>query len=469
MSPLIRFGSMEARYMRATVIDLSGNPVSDIELPSVFTEEYRPDLIKRAVLAAQANRRQPYGPHFYAGMNTSAQSWGPGHGVSRVPRIRNGRRAAGIPMAKGGRRSHAPQPEADRSEKINNKERQKAIRSAIAATILPQLVASRGHIFYGSLPIIAHTDLESITKTADVKDFLSVAGVYDDIERAKRGRHIRSGKGKIRGRKYKTPKSVLIVAAEDCKVRLASRNLMGVDFATVKGLNAELLAPGTYAGRLTVWTESAVKSLNEQYPTKQYINYRDNNITNEIRRLFHLEDGMKERDLTRAVSNYRQALDLSSDSMSKPLILARLASTLEDIYQKDKDIISLNESIELYQKAAFLFRDSENLSLVLNNLGHVLRERYLCTHKISDLEEAIESWRKAKNLAADETPSKPISLYNLALGLRDLYELTKDKSKLKEAIKLWSEADILSLKASLNNSRGNNDTLHKDSYYPERF
>ena len=77
---------------------------------------------------------RPYGPHFYAGMNTSAQSWGPGHGVSRVPRLKNGRKAAGIPMAVGGRSSHAPQPNADYTEKVNKKERRKAIRSAIAAT-----------------------------------------------------------------------------------------------------------------------------------------------------------------------------------------------------------------------------------------------------------------------------------------------------------------------------------------------
>ncbi|WP_416374911.1 50S ribosomal protein L4, partial [Methanothrix soehngenii] len=56
--------------MKTNVIDLSGNAAGEIELPAVFEEEYRPDIIKRAVLAAQANRLQAYGPHFYAGMNT---------------------------------------------------------------------------------------------------------------------------------------------------------------------------------------------------------------------------------------------------------------------------------------------------------------------------------------------------------------------------------------------------------------
>jgi len=247
--------------MKANVIDLSGNSSSQVELPPVFEEEYRPDLIKRAVLAAQANRLQPYGPHFYAGMNTSAQSWGPGHGVSRVPRLKNGRKAAGIPMAVGGRRSHAPQPNAVYTEKVNKKERRKAIRSAIAATASSGLVEARGHRFTKELPIVAKNDLESLNKTTDVIKFLVAAGLWDDVQRAKDGRHIRAGKGKLRGRKYKGRKSLLIVAGTDQGLGKAARNLPGVDFVTVERLNAELLAPGTKAGRLTVWTESSLEKL----------------------------------------------------------------------------------------------------------------------------------------------------------------------------------------------------------------
>jgi len=250
--------------MKANVIDLSGNASGQIELPPVFEEEYRPDLIKRAVLSAQANRLQPYGPHFYAGMNTSAQSWGPGHGVSRVPRLKNGRKAAGIPMAVGGRRSHAPQPDADKTEKINIKERRKAIRSAIAATTCTELVLARGHKFSRELPVVAQTEIETLNKTSDVKKFLIAAGLWDDVERAKLGRNIRAGKGKMRGRKYKNRKSLLIVAASDQGLGKAARNLPGVDFITVEKLNAELLAPGTHAGRLTIWTESSIQKLSEK-------------------------------------------------------------------------------------------------------------------------------------------------------------------------------------------------------------
>lgn len=250
--------------MKTNVIDLSGNTSGEIELPPVFEEEYRPDIIKRAVLAAQANRLQAYGPHFYAGMNTSAQSWGPGHGVSRVLRLKNGRKAAGVPMAVGGRRSHAPQPNADYSEKVNKKERRKAIRSAIAATASEGLVHARGHKFERDLPVVAKNDLESLTKTSEVIKFLQAAGLWNDVLRAKLGRNIRAGKGKLRGRKYKGRKSLLIVAASDQGLGKAARNLAGVDFITVEKLNAELLAPGTRAGRLTVWTESSLQKLSEK-------------------------------------------------------------------------------------------------------------------------------------------------------------------------------------------------------------
>jgi len=164
-------------------------------------------------------------------------------------------------MAVGGRRSHAPQPNADYTEKINIKEKRKAIRSAIAATACNELVTARGHKFSRELPVVAQDNLESLNKTSEVVKFLVAAGLWDDVMRAKMGRHIRAGKGKLRGRKYRGRKSLLIVAGNDQGLGKAARNLPGVDFITVEMLNAELLAPGTKAGRLTVWTESSLQKL----------------------------------------------------------------------------------------------------------------------------------------------------------------------------------------------------------------
>ena len=246
----------------AKILDLSGNAVGEIELPSVFFEDYRPDLIKKAVLIAQANRRHPYGTTLYAGMQTSATGWGSGRGASHIPRIVNGSRAARVPHAKGGRRAHPPKPEKDFSEKMNKKEKQMAVRSAIAATCNEELVITRGHIFMTEeLPIVADDAFENLSKTKDVVSFFEAIGVYDDVMRAKLGRSIRAGRGKMRGRKYKNRKSLLVVTGNEAAVSFAARNLSGVDITSVAGLNAELLAPGTHAGRLTVWTKSAVEQL----------------------------------------------------------------------------------------------------------------------------------------------------------------------------------------------------------------
>lgn len=249
--------------MNANVIDLSGKKTDTIDLPEVFNEPYRPDLIKKAVVAAQANRLQPYGPYYLAGLRTSAQGWGTGRGVARVPRIKTGSRAARVPQAIGGRRAHPPKPEKILSEKINVKERRKARASAIAATADEDLVMARGHVFSADLPVVVTDDLEELEKTRDVKEFLEAVGLYKDVERAKAGKKIRAGKGKMRGRKYRKPKSLLIVVGEDKGIGLAANNLPGVDVVTANDLNTEDLAPGTHAGRLTVWTKSAITWLGE--------------------------------------------------------------------------------------------------------------------------------------------------------------------------------------------------------------
>ena len=53
----------------------------------------------------------------------------------------------------------------------------------------------------------------------------------------------------------------MIVTKENSPVARAARNLPGVEVCAVRNLNAELLAPGCLPGRLTVWSEGAVKAL----------------------------------------------------------------------------------------------------------------------------------------------------------------------------------------------------------------
>ena len=70
---------------------------------------------------------------------------------------------------------------------------------------------------------------------------------------------------KLRGRKYKKPRSVLVVVGDACEAVAASRNLAGVDVITANDLSAIHIAPGTMAGRLTLWTENAIEKLKERF------------------------------------------------------------------------------------------------------------------------------------------------------------------------------------------------------------
>jgi len=248
--------------MQATVRDLNGEDAGTVDLPEVFETAYRPDLIKRAVLAAQANRKQAYGADPYAGLRTPAESFGSGRGMAHVPRS-NGQ-GARVPQTVGGRKAHPPKAEKDQGKGINDKERKLAVRSAIAATADAELVAERGHEFDSDLelPLVVSDDFEDLVKTREVVDLLEALDVHADIERADDGRSIKAGQGKARGRKYREPKSVLFVTSEEPSK--AARNLAGADVTTAAQVNAEDLAPGTHAGRLTLWTESALAEVSDR-------------------------------------------------------------------------------------------------------------------------------------------------------------------------------------------------------------
>jgi len=110
------------------------------------------------------------------------------------------------------------------------------------------------------LPVIVEDKFENIKKTKDVIKALDKIGVYDDIIRAANGKHIRAGKGKTRGRKYKTPKSILIISKKD-EIQKSSDNLIGVDVVKPEQININHLAPGGDAGRLTIITKSALKEI----------------------------------------------------------------------------------------------------------------------------------------------------------------------------------------------------------------
>ncbi len=262
---------------KVNVYSIEGEVKHQTDLPPVFKSEYRPDLIRRAVKASRANRRQPYGPMKMAGMQHAASQWGKGRGVARVQRMTQGRTAVESPPNVGGRRAHPPRPEKDWSQKINKKEKRKALASALAALRDPELVSKRGHKINDemTLPIVLENDFEDLSDivvdkypdeterryTKEALEILNNLGLDGEIQRVVDGKHIRAGRGKMRGRKYRKPKGILFVVSNKEGMRKCLTNIPGVEVSTPKALNIELLAPGGDAGRLTIFTEAALKEL----------------------------------------------------------------------------------------------------------------------------------------------------------------------------------------------------------------
>jgi large subunit ribosomal protein L4e len=249
--------------MKVNVYGINGEISGEVTLPPRFEDTYRPDIIKKAVTIMHHNARQPYGADPTAGKKQAVASWRPGRGVSRIPRLTQGRRGAFAPGTVGGRRAHPPKAQKNYHRAINKKEMAIARNSAIAALANKELVLKRGHKFDEklSLPIIVEKKIENIEKTKEVIKFFDTIGVGTDIQRAKKGKHIRAGKGKHRGRKYKIPKSLLMVVTNKEKIQKAAQNLPGITIITPTEINVEHLAPGGQPARLSMFTTSALEAL----------------------------------------------------------------------------------------------------------------------------------------------------------------------------------------------------------------
>ncbi len=250
-----------------------------IDLPQQFLEVLREDLIKRAFQVIRNNNRQPYGADLRAGMKSSAEvsrrrrkyRGSYGLGISRVPRKIMSRRGtrmnwvgAFAPGTVGGRRAHPPKSYKDYSQKINVKEKRKAIRSAISATVNKDVVTARGHIVPENYPFAIDNDFEKITKTADLKKVLETIGFKDELLRTSK-RKIRAGRATMRGRRYRTGKGpLIIVSSEKSPLFKTASNVPGVEVACIKTLNVMYLAPGAVPGRVTLWSKSAIEMLNKE-------------------------------------------------------------------------------------------------------------------------------------------------------------------------------------------------------------
>jgi large subunit ribosomal protein L4e len=245
-----------------------------IKLPAVFRTPLRPDVIIKVHTDMRKNSQQPYAVNKYAGHQTSAESWGTGRAVARIPRVRGGgthRSGQGAfgNMCRGGR-MFAPTKTYRRWHRIINKPLKRlALCSALAGSAVPALVMAKGHRIeqIEEVPLVVSDNVQQISKTRDAVAFMKKTRAYNDVLQVYKSKHLRAGRGKARNRRYQMKKGPLVIYEKDEGITQGFRNIPGVSLLCVDRLDLKEVAPGGVVGRFIIWTESAFRKLDAIYGT----------------------------------------------------------------------------------------------------------------------------------------------------------------------------------------------------------
>src|ERR671925_1809281 len=152
--------------MKTKVIGLDGRDSAEIELPAVFDTPYRPEVIHKVYINVLSHSYQRQGRYPAAGEMVSAESRNTGLGIARLARARGegfqrAGQAASVAGVRHGRVAHPPESWKNIYKKINHKEKQLGLCSAIAATAIKELVQRRGHKIADDikLPLVISDDI----------------------------------------------------------------------------------------------------------------------------------------------------------------------------------------------------------------------------------------------------------------------------------------------------------------------
>jgi len=251
-------------------------PRLSTSLPAIFGSPIRPDVVQFVWTQMAKNRRQPYAVSASAGHQTSAESWGTGRAVARIPRVpgggthRAGQAAFGN-MCRGGRMFSPTKTWRRWHRRVSTQQKRFALASAVSATGVTGLVLARGHKIehVAEIPLVVGAgDVSDISKTHQAVELLENLGAYSEVEKVKDSRKIRRGSGKSRNRRYvKRLGPLIIVGKQDDRLWRAFRNIPGVEVAHVDRLNLLQLAPGGHLGRFCIWTQEAFEQLDRLYGT----------------------------------------------------------------------------------------------------------------------------------------------------------------------------------------------------------
>jgi len=256
-------------YSSATKAD------AHVSLPAVFRAPIRSDIVQEVHTNLNKNRRQPYAVSKYAGHQSSAESWGTGRAVSRIPRVpgggthRSGQGAFGN-MCRGGRMFAPTKVWRRWHRKVNLNEKRTAACSALAASALTPLVMARGHRVDSvpELPLVVENKaLQNLDKASKAVALLKSLHAYNDVERVLESEKIRVGVGKSRNRRYVQRRGPLVVYNEKGPFLRALRNIPGVELVNVNKLSVLCLAPGGHLGRFIIFTKDAFQHLDSVFGT----------------------------------------------------------------------------------------------------------------------------------------------------------------------------------------------------------
>lgn len=255
--------------MKSKLYSSDGDKKAEIQLPWVFNSPIREDIVAKSFEAEKFELRQPYSSYEEAGKRHSASGtirhgrhrW-KGHygkGISRAPRKKMWRRGtqfywigAETSQSRGGRMPHPPKGIYS-YRKINLKEREIALNSALAATFNIDYIRKRYASLQDNKEKIESGAIESLPDKTKVLT-LTLKKIYGDkLDLIFKNRDVRAGKGKRRGRKYKSNAGLLIIKGKDEKGKFS-----GIDVKTLPEINLSDLYP---LGRLTVYTKKALEEL----------------------------------------------------------------------------------------------------------------------------------------------------------------------------------------------------------------
>ncbi|ORY84286.1 60S ribosomal protein L4 [Protomyces lactucae-debilis] len=253
---------------------------SQVSLPAVFKAPIRPDVVQQVHTSMAKNKRQAYAVSTKAGGQTSAESWGTGRAVARIPRVSGGGthragQAAFGNMCRGGRMFAPTKVYRKWHFKVNQNQKRFAVASAIAASAIPSLVLARGHRIeeLSECPLVVSDDVSGLKKTKEAVAFLKEHKAHRDVLKVANSKKVRAGKGKLRNRRHTQRRGPLVIYDKDEGLVKAFRNIPGVEVANVRTLNLLQLAPGGHLGRFCIWTQSAFSLLDSIWSSEMKSGY----------------------------------------------------------------------------------------------------------------------------------------------------------------------------------------------------